>query len=65
LAFPLWEAVIEQVPVATMVTVVPATVQTAGVVDKKLTGRPELAVAVSVNGVAPKLTAFRLPNVIA
>jgi hypothetical protein len=57
-------AVIEQVPVPTMVTVVPATVQTAGVVDRKLTGRPELAVAVMVNGAAPKLTAFRAPNVI-
>jgi hypothetical protein len=45
---PLWFAVIEQVPAATRVTDAPATVQTAVVVDAKLTGNPELAVALSV-----------------
>ena len=46
-------AVIEQVPAATIITVDPDTVHTAGVVEAKLTGRPELAVAMSVNGAAP------------
>ena len=41
------------VPAAISVTVVPDTVQTAGVVDAKVTGRPELAVALVVNGAAP------------
>ena len=52
-AFPGWLAVMEQVPAPTMVTVEPDTVQTAEVVDAKLTGRLEDAVAVSVIGAAP------------
>jgi hypothetical protein len=36
-----------------MLTVLPETVQTAPVVDAKLTGSPELAVAVNRNGAAP------------
>src|ERR1039458_1956308 len=63
-AFPAWFAVIEQEPAATIVTVLPATVQTAGVADPKLTARPELAVAPTVNGAAPKLTLPSAPNVI-
>jgi hypothetical protein len=55
-AFPACVAVIEQVPVATTVTIVPAAVQTAGVVEAKLTASPELAVAVSANAEMPKLT---------
>jgi hypothetical protein len=41
-----------------------ATVQTAGVVDAKLTGRPELAVAPTVNGAAPKVASLNTPNAI-
>jgi hypothetical protein len=44
---PAWDAVIEHVPVATNVAVVPFTVQTVVVVDAKLTASPEVAVAVS------------------
>jgi len=43
--------VIEQLPAARNVAVVPDTVQMVGVVDAKLTARPELAVAESVRGV--------------
>jgi hypothetical protein len=43
-----------QPPIATSVTVVPDTVQTEGVVDAKLTGKPEEAVALSVTGPLPK-----------
>ena len=45
---------IVQVPSATRVTVAPDTVQTADVVEAKLTARPEEAVALTVNGGAPK-----------
>jgi len=45
LAFPACGAVIEQVPAATLVTVLPEIVQTLGVVEAKLTGSSELAVA--------------------
>jgi hypothetical protein len=38
-------------PAATKVAVEPEAVQTLVVTEVKLTGRPELAVAVSVNGV--------------
>jgi hypothetical protein len=41
-----------QVPEVTIVAAVPETVQTEGVVEAKLTAKPELAVAESVNGVA-------------
>ena len=44
-----------QVPTATRVTVAPETVQTDGVVEAKLTVRPEDAVAVSLNGAAPSV----------
>jgi hypothetical protein len=55
LASPAWLAVIEQVPAVSSVTVDPATVHTAGVVDAKVTARPEVAVAVTVNGGPPKV----------
>lgn len=42
-----------QVPAATRVTVVPDTVQTAEVVEAKLTARPEDAVPLTGNGAAP------------
>jgi hypothetical protein len=41
------------VPTLTSVAVVPETVHTAGVVEAKLTARPEDAVALSVNGAVP------------
>ena len=50
---PGWIAVMEQVPPATIVTVVPVTVQTDVVVELKLTVKPELAVALIVNGAVP------------
>ena len=64
MAFPAWLAVIEQVPAATIVTVAVDTVQTAVVVETKLTARPELAVALIMNGDAPRLTLLSGANVI-
>ena len=52
-------AVIEQVPAAKIVTVFPETVHTPGVVDVRLTVRPDDAVATTANGAIPKVT---LPN---
>ena len=49
---PAWLAAMVQVPGATIVTVVPVTVQTVPVLELKLTGRPELAVAAIENGAA-------------
>jgi hypothetical protein len=43
--------------------VFPEIVQTEVVVDAKLTARPELAVAVSVNGDAPYVTPLSAPKV--
>jgi hypothetical protein len=50
-ALPGCEAVIEQVPAMRNIAVVPLTVQTLVVVEVKLTGNPEVAVATSVSGV--------------
>jgi hypothetical protein len=55
-------ATIQQIPDPTIVTVVPPTVQTSGVAEAKLTASPELAVAASANGAAPKDTSLRAPN---
>ena len=52
-ALPGWLAVMKQVPVATSVTVAPETVQTGLVYDVNVTGRPELAVALSAGGEEP------------
>ena len=52
-ASPAWLAVIEHEPPATIVTVLPVTVQTDVVLETKLTARPELAVAAMVNGDTP------------
>ena len=41
MALPAWSAVSAQLPAATMVTVLPATVHTAAVVLAKTTGLPE------------------------
>jgi hypothetical protein len=61
---PAWLAVIEQDPPTTIVTVLPATVQTDVVVEAKLTDIPELAVAVTVNGETPYVTLLSAPKVI-
>jgi len=53
--FPAWLASMMQVPATTRVNVLPLTVQMLGVVDAKLTGRPELAVAVSTGGAVPRV----------
>ena len=55
---------IEQAPSPTIVTVLPPTVQTAVVVEAKLTDKPELAVAVTVNGETPYVTLLSAPKVI-
>jgi hypothetical protein len=47
---PGWLAWIVQVPAEISVAVELKTVQTEGVVDVKLTGRPELAVAIKATG---------------
>jgi hypothetical protein len=57
-------AAIEHVPGPTNVTVAPDTVQTVGVGEAKLTGRPEDAVAAIANGGAPTATLGREPKVI-
>ena len=42
-----------QVPAAAIVTVAPVTVQTPVVVEAKLTGKPDVAVALTSNGGSP------------
>jgi hypothetical protein len=61
--FPACDALIVQVPTSTRVTVLPETVQTGVVVDAKLTGSPELAVALIPNGAAPYVLAGSVPKV--
>ena len=54
---PAWVAWIVQAPTETSVTVepvVPDTVQTEVVCELKFTVKPELALALTVNGAAPK-----------
>src|SRR5437879_5074537 len=63
-AFPPWLAVMEQVPAAITVRVVPETVHTGVVVDAKVTARPELAVAERVDGATPKVTPLNALKVI-
>jgi hypothetical protein len=53
-----------QVPVATSVTVLPLTVQTAVVSDEELTGNPDDAVALTVNGREPSVRLLSGPNAI-
>jgi hypothetical protein len=62
--WPAWLAVIEQPPASTMVTVLPATVQTVLVFETNVTGSPELALAVRTIGALPALTSFSAPNAI-
>ncbi len=52
-----------QRPVVRRVTEVPATEQTAGVDDVKLTARPELAVAPTVMGESARILSARVPKV--
>ena len=61
---PACVAWIVQVPTATSVTVAPETVQTADVLDAKLTVRPELAVALTINGALPNGWFESVPKVI-
>jgi hypothetical protein len=49
LASPPWVAIIEQVPAAILVRMLPEIVQTPGVVDTRLTVKSELAVALIEN----------------
>ena len=51
-----------QVPRATSVTTAPETEQTDIVVEAKLTGRPDVAVAFTANGAVPKGWFERAPN---
>src|SRR5450432_3282066 len=63
-ALPACVAVIVHVPTASGVTVEPLTVQMFAVVEAKLTGSPELAVAATSNGGAPANTLGKGPKVI-
>ena len=56
---PHWVAVIPQVPPLSKVTVFAETVQTEGVVEAKMTGKPDEALALKLNGAEPKVTAGR------
>jgi hypothetical protein len=53
----------EHVPAPTSVTVTPETVHTEGVVEVKLTGRPELAEAVTTKGPSPRVLSLKAPKV--
>ena len=53
-ALPPWLALIVQVPVVTMVTLLPETVHTLNVVELNVTVSPELAVAVNGTVAGPK-----------
>ncbi len=61
---PGWLAVTEQVPVPSMEITEPDTVHTAGVVEAKLTGSPEVAVAMRLNGAERYVTPVIGANVI-
>ena len=52
---PPWVAVTVHVPTATSVSAVPLTVQTLCVVELKLTGKPELALAARGAGAVPRV----------
>ena len=61
---PDWLAVMEQVPMATMVTSATATVQAELVLETNVTGRFELAFAVRAKAGAPRGRLFNAANVI-
>src|ERR1035438_8509896 len=62
LALPACVAWMVQVPTATSVTFVPDTVHTGAVCELKLTVKPELAMAMSVNGAVPNARLERVPK---
>jgi hypothetical protein len=64
LELPAWLAVMVVLPAPTMVTVLPLTVATLALELVYETGKPELAVALKVRGVAPYVTAEIAGNVI-
>jgi hypothetical protein len=64
LVFPACEAVIEHVPAAINVRVLPDTLHTLEMVDVYETVRPELAVAVSVSGELARVVFGRAAKVI-
>ena len=64
MALPDCAARTVQVPVATKVTVVPETVHTGVVSDEKLTGNPDDAVALTVNGDATSVRSASAPKLI-
>ena len=64
MALPACAARIVQVPGATNVTVLPETVHTDVVSDEKLTGNPDDAVALTVNGNAASVRSARAPKLI-
>ena len=53
MVLPACVAWIVQLPAAASVTVEPDTVQTGAVCELKLTGKPELAVALTAKGAVP------------
>jgi hypothetical protein len=63
LVLPAWVAWMVQVPTETSVTVEPAAVQTAEVVEAKLTARPEEALALTGKGAVPKGSFESVPKV--
>ena len=63
LVLPACVAWMVQVPAATKVTVAPDTVQTGTVIDAKLTGRKDDAVAETVNGAVPSAMFASAPKV--
>jgi len=63
-ALPAWSALIEHVPVVRRVTEAPATVQTLGVDEVKVTERREEAVADIETGLAVSEFADKAPKVI-
>src|SRR5258708_749637 len=60
---PAWVAWMLQVPAVTSVMEFPDTVHTVGVVEARLTGKPELAVALTVNGTVVKVRFEIVPRV--
>jgi len=55
LLFPACLASMMQVPTATRFSALPLTVQVLGVVEAKLTAKPELAVAIRAGGAVPRV----------
>ena len=62
MVFPGWLATTEQIPVPSSVMVLKVTEQTGWVVDVKLSGRPDVAVATRVMDALPKAVAERDPK---